>query len=59
MAYGEPELNSLRVVERERGHVVLELLTGGFYALRDSEERVWLWTLASRTRRWRARPRFR
>ncbi len=41
-AHGNPEATSLRVVKRGPRHAVLELETGGFYALADEDGGVWL-----------------
>ncbi len=42
LRFGDPEATSLRVAERGREHVVVELRTGGFWAHPDSEGGVWL-----------------
>jgi hypothetical protein len=36
-AYGDPSSASLRVLERSEGHALLELRTGGFYAVRQAD----------------------
>ena len=38
--YGDPSSTSLRVVSRNANHAVVELLTGGFYAVHDKTGRV-------------------
>lgn len=42
IAYGDPEATALRIVEQGPQHAVVELETGGFYAIADADGSVWL-----------------